>query len=114
MAIKFKSQATGDLVMVQATATAVLALLGKSPDEPGILEPADMAKALAALRGASDEVQKNTPKGLPKGAFDDPDQDEDAEPPFAEEPVSLRKHAYPLILMIERAQAAGKPIVWGV
>lgn len=107
MAIKFKSQATGDLVMVQATAQAVLALLGKSPDGPGILEPADMAKALAALRGASDEVQKQAP--------DDQDANEDQpEPAFAEEPVSLRKHAYPLILMIERAQAAGKPIVWGV
>ncbi|MDE2594481.1 MAG: DUF1840 domain-containing protein [Burkholderiales bacterium] len=107
MAIKFKSQATGDLVMVQATAQAVLALLGKSPDEPGILEPSDMAKALAALRGASDEVQKPAP--------DDQDTHEDPpEPAFAEEPVSLRKHAYPLVLMIERAQAAGKPIVWGV
>ena len=107
MAIKFKSQATGDLVMVQATARAVLALLGKSPDGPGILEPADMARALAALRSASDEV--------PPNQSNDPDKDEDrAEPAFAEEPVSLRKHVYPLILMIERAQAAGKPIVWGV
>lgn len=107
MAIKFKSQATGDLVMVQATARAVLGLLGKSADEPGILEPADMPMALTILRGASDEVPKNTP--------DDDEQDEDRpEPPFAEEPVSLRKHAYPLVLMIERAHAAGKPIVWGV
>ena len=111
MAIKFKSQATGDLVMVQATATAVLALLGKSPDGPGILEPADMAGALAALRSASDEVPPNAQKDLSKGQ----DQDDDRmDPPFADEPVSLRKHAYPLILMIERAQAAGKPIVWGV
>lgn len=108
MAIKFKSQATGDLVMVQATATAVLGLLGKSPDGPGILEPADMAQALAALRGASDAVQA--------AAQDDEAQDGEAppEPTFQDEAVSLRKHAYPLILMIERAQAAGKPIVWGV
>lgn len=107
MAIKFKSQATGDLVMVQATAKAVLALLGKSADGPGILEPADMANALVRLRSASDE----TPQDVP----DDQDQGDDlAEPAFAEEHISLRKHAYPLILMIERAQAAGKPIVWGV
>ena len=49
MAIKFKSQATGDLVMVQATAQAVLQLLGKSADGPGIIEPADMPSGLAHL-----------------------------------------------------------------
>ena len=103
MAIKFKSQATGDLVMVQATAEAVLALLGKSPNQPGIIEPADMAHALVTLKGASDDV--------PKGRSES--DDERDEPGFADEAVSLRKHAYPLVLMIERALAAGKPIVWG-
>ena len=49
---KFKSQATGDLVMVQATAQAVLQLLGKSADGPGIIEPADMPQALRILRAA--------------------------------------------------------------
>ncbi|MGE5452806.1 MAG: DUF1840 domain-containing protein [Acidobacteriota bacterium] len=107
MAIKFKSQATGDLVMVQATARAVLGLLGKSADEPGILEPADMPQALVTLRGAPDDVP-------PERSDDDEDDDDQRAPSFAEEPVSLRKHAYPLTLMIERAQAAGKPIVWGV
>jgi cyclopropane-fatty-acyl-phospholipid synthase len=102
MAIKFKSQATGDLVMVQATAEAVLALLGKSPNQPGIIEPADMAQALVTLKGASDEV--------PKPNVDD---DDERELGFSDEVVSLRKHAYPLVLMIERALAAGKPIVWG-
>lgn len=103
MAIKFKSQATGDLVMVQATAQAVLALIGKSPDVAGILEPADMARALVALKGASNEVPE-----------DIADDEEHPEPVFSDEAVSLRKHAYPLVLMIERAMAAGKPIVWGV
>lgn len=103
MAIKFKSQATGDLVMVQATAEAVLALLGKSPNQPGIIEPADMAQALVTLKGASDDVPK---------VCSENDDDRD-EPGFADEAVSVRKHAYPLVLMIERALAAGKPIVWG-
>ena len=104
MAIKFKSQATGDLVMVQATAEAVLALLGKSPNQPGIIEPADMAQALVTLKSASDDVPKVRSEN---------DEDRD-EPGFSDEAVSLRKHAYPLVLMIERALAAGKPIVWGV
>ncbi|HET8870473.1 MAG TPA: DUF1840 domain-containing protein [Aquabacterium sp.] len=103
MAIKFKSQATGDLIMVQTTAQAVLGLIGKSADAPGILEPADMPAALAALKGASDEA-----------APDQPEDDDHPTPAFQDEAVSLRKHAYPLVLMIERAMKAGKPIVWGV
>lgn len=103
MAIKFKSQATGDLVMVQATAEAVLGLIGKSADAPGILEPADMPAALQALKNAPDEN--------PSGQSPDPDQ---PAPGFQDEVVSLRKHAYPLVLMIERALKAGKSIVWGV
>ncbi len=102
MAIKFKSQATGDLVMVQATAQAVLQLLGKSADGPGIIEPADMPQALRILRAASDEVVQP------------PEDDDHPAPAFPDEAVSLRKRAYPLALMIERAMAEGKPIVWGV
>lgn len=103
MAIKFKSQATGDLVMVQATAKAVLGLIGKSAEAPGVLEPVDMPAALEALKNAPDEGPKDQPE--------DPDR---PAPGFQDEVVSLRKHAYPLVLMIERAMKAGKPIVWGV
>lgn len=99
MTVKFKSQATGDLVMLGASAKAVLALINKVPEGPGILEPADMPQALAALKNAPDEV---------------PPPEDGHERTFSEEPISLRKRAYPLVLMIERALAADKPIVWGV
>lgn len=109
--IKFKSQATGDLVMVQVHARKLLHALGKSPDEPGIIEPQHMAAALATLKNLPDDPPPTPP------ADDAASQDDEQGMPelaFSDEPVSLRKRAWPLIQMIERAQAADKPIVWGV
>lgn len=110
MPVKFKSQATGDLVMVQAHAAAVLRVLGKSAEGQGILTPEDMPAALLVLKALPDQ---------PELAPVDPHADTDevqarAEPAFQDEAVSLRKRAWPLVKMIEEAQAAGKPIVWGV
>lgn len=102
MAVKFKSQATGDLVMIQDTARAVLGAIGKDPDQSGILSVEEMPAALQTLKSASDEVDPVL-------------VDEDHPPPtFMEEQVSLRKHAAPFVRMIEQAMAEGKPIVWGV
>lgn len=106
MAVKFKSQATGDLVMVQAHAQALLKVLGKPDLSRGILEPADMDAALQVLRALKDEP--------PAPVDGDSDEQEGRTPSFQDEFVSLRKRAWPLIKMIEEAQEAGKPIVWGV
>jgi hypothetical protein len=98
MPITFKSQATGDLIMLQATAEALLELIGKSASQPGILEVADMPAALLALRAAPVEQP--------------PD---DAElKAFGDQPVSLHQRAVPFVRLIEQAQAGGKPVVWGV
>lgn len=106
MPVKFKSQATGDLVMVQAHAHALLKVIGKVDSAKGILEPADMPAALQALRALSDDA--------PPPAEGAPDSEDPKNPAFQDEAVSLRKRAWPLMKMIEEAQAAGKPIVWGV
>lgn len=106
MAITFKSKATGNLVMVSAHADALLQSLGKPPlsaSPQGILEPKDMTVALAILQGLPADVPP------PQAS-----EDEDDAPLPVDEPVSLRKRAWPLIQMIERAQAANEPIVWGV
>lgn len=98
MPITFKSQATGDLIMLQASAEALLQLIGKSVGSPGIIEVADMSAALSALRAAPSEAPS-------------PDDDQKG---FADQGVSLRQRAVPLIRLIEQAQAGGKPVVWGV
>jgi len=98
MPITFKSQATGDLIMLQATAEALLQLIGKSAASPGIIEVADMPAALGALRAAPSEAPS-------------PDDDQKG---FADQEVSLHQRAVPLVRLIEQAQAGGKPVVWGV
>lgn len=120
MSITFKSQATGDLFMVQAHAESLLKLLGKAPAAKGIIEPKDMPAALETLRALGDEVAEDEGASAPERARDD-DADADAredgeprEPGFLGERVSLRLRAWPLIQMLEKAHAADKPIVWGV
>jgi len=110
--IKFKSQATGDLVMVQAHAAALLRVLGKSAEGQGILVLEDMPAALAVLKALPETVERQAPE-LDGSSLEEGMQ-LPAEPRFQDEPVSLRQRSWPLIQMIERAQAEGKPIVWGV
>jgi len=104
MTFKFKSQATSDLLMLSAHAQALLQHIGKSTDAKGILTPQEMPAALTALKslpGDEDAAEPTTPR------------DGQDEPPD-EAAVDLRRRAWPLIQMIEAAQAAKEPIVWGV
>ena len=120
MSITFKSQATGDLFMVQAHAESLLKLLGKAPAAKGIIEPKDMPAALEILRALGDEVAEDEGASAPERARDDAadadarEDGEPREPGFLGERVSLRLRAWPLIQMLEKAHAADKPIVWGV
>jgi hypothetical protein len=109
MAITLRCAATGDLLLLQDAAKALLGLLGKDFSAPGILEPADMPRALGLLRALPAE----SPQSKSDEATQDDAQDE-VVVPFADEAVPLGKRAWALIQMIERAMAAGKPIVWGV
>ena len=117
MTVTCKSQATGDLVMLDKHAEALLQLLGKTAKAAGILAPADMAHALSVLR-AIDDPRDAQAAAHAERASDVADGEEDGAPKptlsFQDEPVSLRQRAAPFIRLIEQAQAEGKPIVWGV
>lgn len=119
MPVTFKSQATGNLVMLSAHAEALLKLLGKTATEPGILEVVDMPRALTTFRALDPDQLPDAPS--PDQVIDgthaaDAGQRAADKPPvgFQDEPVSLRQRAAPFIRLIEQAQAEGKPIVWGV
>jgi Domain of unknown function (DUF1840) len=125
MPVTFKSQATGNLVMLSAHAEALLKLLGKTAAEPGILEVADMPRALVTFRALEADQLPDAPDApaaseaarASDGAHaHDAERRQDDKPPvgFQDEPVSLRQRAAPFIRLIEQAQAGGKPIVWGV
>ena len=102
MLYRFRSPATGDLVMLGATGDEVLRLLGREPAAQGIFEAGALPGAIERLQAAIEAAEK--------GAEPD-DGDGDAGQPVA---VGLRQRAWPLIEMFKRAHAAGEPVVWGV
>jgi Domain of unknown function (DUF1840) len=100
MIYKFKSQATGDLIMLGPQGDQVLRLMGREPAVRGIIEPPAMAAALAALQAA---VQAEAAAAA--------DDDTDPDQPRA---VGLRQRVWPMVDMLRRAQAEGAAVVWGV
>lgn len=118
MPITFKSQATGDLVMLDRHAEALLQRLGKTAKAAGTLTAAEMPQALVVLRAIEDPLEaiKTTHAGKAATRDESGDADDAIAPTlsFQDEPVSLRQRAVPLIRLIEQALAESKPIVWGV
>lgn len=110
MLYKFKSKASGDVIMLGHHAQALLKLIGKDPASPqGILLPEQMPAALDALRRAIEAEAGGAAIDVgatPQEQAADAERDQDA--------VSLRQRAWPLIQMIERAQSENREIVWGV
>jgi hypothetical protein len=108
MLYKFKSRAAPDLIMLEPNGRRVLQLIGKPVDvKQGILQPADMPAAIAALEAAiaREEAERRAAEAEAAEKGEElPDQ----------ESVSLRQRATPFIDMLRRCQAADKEIVWGV
>lgn len=111
MLYKFKSKTTGDLIMLQPNGRRVLEIIGKGTapgtGEQGIIEPAQMPAAIAALEAAmaQEEAQQQAAVAAALAAN---------EPAPRFEAISLRQRALPFIEMLRRCQQADQPIVWGV
>ena len=99
MLYKFKSQATGDVIMLEGPGRQVLQALGKDPTPAGIVTVQQMPEALANLEAAcaADDAARTQAKA--DGA--------------AVDPISLRMRAKPLVDMLGRAARAQLPITWG-
>jgi hypothetical protein len=96
MIYKFKSPATGDVIMMGPQGDQLLRLLGREPAPKGIIEATAMPAAIAALQAAVDAEEAP--------------QDQDNDKP---RPVGLRQRVWPMVEMLKRAHAAGKPVTWG-
>ena len=107
MLYKFKSKAAGDVIMMGPSGDHVLRIIGKQPGPKGIIEPADMPAAIAALERAIVD-EENARK---QAEADAAAEGRTLSPSDA---VSLRQRAWPLVEMMKRAHADGKEIVWGV
>jgi hypothetical protein len=101
MIYKFKSKATGDLIMLGPNGDQMLRLLGREPTPKGIIEVDQLAAAITALRAAVHDAEAQAEDG----------QDDEAPGRNA---VSLRQRLWPVIEMFERALNAKEAVVWGV
>jgi hypothetical protein len=104
MLYKFKSQATGDLIMFEEHAKLILEIIGKEPNAKGILVLADMPKALAALEALSQERESVKPSKSDGAELHEEDKNW----------VSLRQRVAPFKQMIRQCMLEEHPIVWGV
>jgi hypothetical protein len=100
MMYKFKSKATGDVIMLGPNGDQLMRLLGREPALKGIIEPAAMPEAMRLLQAAVAEAE-----AAGTGDADDAAADRD---------VGLRQRVWPMVEMLKRAGQAGEPIVWGV
>lgn len=101
MLYKFKSDASGDVIMLEATGRQVLEIMGKGIDAKGILLPEQMVAAQAALEAAIALEESS-------GATSDEPEEK------GNKRISLRTRAWPLVLLMERSAKAKTPITWGV
>ncbi len=111
MIYKFKSKASGDLIMLEEHGRAILRIIGKTDPQTlrqGIIEPAQMPMALAALARAVREEEAAQQEKAPAAR-------ETGQPATgAGLSVSLRQRSMPFMRMLERCHAAQKEIVWGI
>jgi len=110
MLITFKSKASGDVIMFGDVAKRLMEVMGKSPDDQGIVTVEQLPDALARLKEAvaEDKAQQAQPEE------DAPPQVEKTSDGGQREFVSLARRATPLIELLEYSLKAKVPVVWGV
>jgi hypothetical protein len=106
MIYKFKSKATGDLIMLAAHGDQILRIVGKEPASKGIVAVSDIPAAIASIEAAvvEDKPIQSQSRDESATASGQPSHDD----------VSLRQRTRPLLDMMRRAHTAGADIVWGV
>ena len=107
MLYKFKSKATGDIIMLEPQGKQILTIMGKEPGPKGVIEFGKMQAAIDALRLA---VQRE--EATQAQAKADAEAKGEAPPRF--EGIGLRQRVVPFIDMLQRAMAEEVDVVWGV
>jgi hypothetical protein len=106
MIYKFKSRATGDLIMLGPDGDRMLQLLGREPAPKGIIDVEQIDAAIAALQQAMQDEEASAAAGsADQGDRGDGD---------AAKPVSLRQRLWPMVEMLKQARSESQPVVWGV
>ena len=111
MIYKFKSKASGDVIMLGPNGDQMLRLIGREPAAKGIIEVPHMAAAIAALGAA---IEDDAPAGSSQDGGQDGDAENGDQDAAVAGAVTLRQRLWPVIDLLERSLAAGEPVVWGV
>lgn len=111
MLYKFKSKATGDVIMLQPNGQRVLEIIGKhsaaEPSIKGILLPEQMPQALSALQAAIAQEEAQHQEAMAQAKAENLPA-----PRF--ETISLRQRALPFMEMVRTCMKAKEAITWGV
>lgn len=111
MLYKFKSKATGDVIMLQPNGQRVLEIIGKhsaaEPSIKGILLPEQMPQALGALQAAVEQEEAQRKEAVAQAKAENLPA-----PHF--EAISLRQRTLPFMDMIRQCVKAEEAITWGV
>ncbi len=110
MLYKFKSKATGDLIMLEPNGRQILRLIGKDDAanlQKGIVLPAEMPAAIAALEQAIAQDEAALQQRLQEAQAA-------GETVSRTDLITLRQRAVPFIDMLQRCHQADTEVVWGV
>lgn len=107
MLYKFKSKATGDVIMTSAHGDELMRAMGREPAAQGIVEVADMPGVMGSLERAIEAAEAARKQAESEAAAEGRQL-----PPF--DGVSLRQRFWPFIEMLRRAHAENAVVVWGV
>ena len=112
MLYKFKSKATGDLIMLEPQGKQILKLIGKEAGAKGIILPNEMLAAIEALHVAVEREEL----ALKAAKETNAEVSAGDETPTTTGPrtISLKQRVVPFIDMLRRAHAEDKEVVWGV
>jgi len=110
MIYKFKSKASGDVIMMKPNGDQVLRLIGKTPGPRGIVTVAELPAAIAALEAAIHREAELAAAGH-DAQHAPAESDDDMRP---EDFVGLHQRAWPLLTMMKESLAEHADIVWGV
>ncbi len=111
MLYKFKSKATGDVIMLEPQGRQILQIIGKSPEAKGIVLSVEMPDAIQALRDAV--AQEEAALAAAEQAQREQDGS-DTSVKSASGSIRLKQRVVPFIDMLQRAHAEEVDVVWGV
>lgn len=108
MMYRFRSKATGDLLMTAPVGEQILRVIGREPAVQGIVEVAALPAAIVELERAV-AAEEAARRQAGRGRADESDAEKDDATA-----IGLGQRAWPMLDMMRRSLAEKADIVWGV